>query len=50
MHQGLVVGAPRNATMHRKQLNAYRINVPKFEVRVMVSSELGSAAIWSCEL
>ena len=37
-----------NATMHRKQLSAYRMNVPKLDVRVMVSSELGIAASLSC--
>ena len=34
--------------MHSKQLNAYRMNVPKFEVSVIVSSELGKAASLSC--
>ena len=37
------------AMKHSRQLNAYRMNVPKLEVRVIISSVLGSAARWSCE-
>src|ERR1035437_782582 len=36
--------------MHRKQLSAYKMKVPKLEVSVMVSRELGMAARGSCEL